>query len=127
MTMLGRDESMPNRADPELSTVERRAARAHAANMIIAGARVYGAADLLLARAVMRYVPAEPPAAVPTFVAGANDRTMQAGLIGAPLDAVEPVEDIASGVCEVSEDGPTGHVGRLGLTTMLDLNDATRR
>lgn len=168
--MLGRDESMPN-VDPkaDLSSEDRDLARAFALDLLT------GRVDMslvpprlasVMARAVVRYVPAGVPEPAPHEVATADDMTRPAPLppaglkpctcsttpcrgadgLGdlwycqrtlergrpAPLQAgviCEPIEDVSSGVCEVSDDSSTSQ-NRLNFTAAYDVDvhgDITKR
>lgn len=94
---------MPNLVrDPDLSSDERDEVLAIASLVLgtTAGTSTVSTrtADLrLLARAVLRYVPAGVPANVPSMVASSSDRTMPAGQVLGVID------ENSSGVCE-----PTG-------------------
>jgi hypothetical protein len=147
--MMGRDESMPNRAsDPDLSSEARDEVRAIAESMLRYGGAANPNATAKLARAVMRYVPAGVPAPAPHPVAAADDKTRPAVIHGvasysgspaidfppvltgpglpAPGVICEPIDDASSGVCEASDDSSTSQ-NKLNLTGFFDVPDATRR
>lgn len=129
--MLGRDVSMPNAAGPaDLSSEERDDARELAQRLldrIIDPKDPSAAAERLLARAILRYVPAGVPQAMPHLVAAADDRTTRAGVLG----VMEPIlGETSDGVCEASDDGSTRPAPNLDLTAIYDPaihGDPTRR
>lgn len=145
--MLGRDESMPNVVrEPDLTSEERDLVRVQAREVLAGRLILAPPASFVMARAILRYVPAGVPASAPHPVAAADDMTRPTvaearcdecdpsfGCFAAPAQCrkrpltmpagviCEPIApDPSDGICEVSDDGSTQQVGKLNFTAAYD-------
>lgn len=113
--MLGRDVSMPNLTrNPDLTSVERERVHMISARLLNDDPLTISSDELrLLAQAAQTYVPLPVPAAPQAVMhLSHDDRTMPVGQV------IGVIEDESSdGVCEPSQDGPTG-IATLDHTSM---------
>lgn len=125
--MMGRDESMPNNVrEPDLTSEERDIARAIALDILHGNPNLGALSPKMrevLARAVMRYVPAGVPVPAPLLVAEASDRTMPAPLPSAPdlgtgrvIGVVDP--EPSDGICEATGDDDATRQAQVDHTAM---------
>jgi hypothetical protein len=135
--MLGRDESMPypspsveprQRVEAQEDWLALNWALMHQADHACQHGDIVSADGIcLVARAVIRHVPAPPAFALstPVMTAAADEYTTRVGILGV-MESI-PTET-SDGVCEPSDDSGT-RPANLDLTVMYDpsIHDKTRR